>query len=89
MPLIVSCCAQFWERLRGRLDTTDTPPNVFPSRTHAGSSLEESGSRAISRMVVLAHTLFEVINLLIETVEAAVFICFCNKSNITQLLNCI
>lgn len=66
--LIVSCCVKFWETLRGSRDATDTL-DVCPRRVHAGSSClcrsglsaEESGSRAISQMVLLAQTLFEVV----------------------------
>ncbi|KAL1531228.1 RING-type E3 ubiquitin transferase [Salvia divinorum] len=57
------------ERLHGSLDTTD-PNDVCPRMIHAGSSClcrvglsaEASGSRAISRMVFLAQTWFEVLH---------------------------
>lgn len=69
MVVKVSCCLQLGERIHGSLDTTDSPTDVCPRRIHAGSSCscrfglsaEESGSRAISRMVFLSQTWFEVI----------------------------
>ncbi|KAL0427397.1 UNVERIFIED_CONTAM: hypothetical protein Slati_2914500 [Sesamum latifolium] len=62
--------AQIWERLRGNLDSTDHPTSVCPRGIHAdgscscqsSSSVEESGARAgISRIVMLAEALFEVV----------------------------
>ncbi|XP_047939538.1 uncharacterized protein LOC125187071 [Salvia hispanica] len=58
------------ERRHGSLDTSDSPTDVCPRRIHAGSSCscrfglsaEESGSRAISRMVFLSQTWFEVLD---------------------------
>ncbi|KAK6126931.1 hypothetical protein DH2020_039325 [Rehmannia glutinosa] len=63
--------SEIWERLRGGLDATDHPTAVCPRGIHAdgsclcqsSSSAEESGPRAgISRIVMLAEALFEVLD---------------------------
>ncbi|KAG6411563.1 hypothetical protein SASPL_129646 [Salvia splendens] len=62
--------SELGERGHGSLSTTDSPTDVCPRRIHAGSSCscrfglsaEESGSRAISRMVFLSQTWFEVLD---------------------------
>ncbi|KAK4431808.1 Receptor homology region, transmembrane domain- and RING domain-containing protein 4 [Sesamum alatum] len=62
---------EIWERLRGNLDSTDQPTAVCPRGIHAdgscscqsSSSVEESGTRAgISRIVMLAEALFEILD---------------------------
>ncbi|KAG6413036.1 hypothetical protein SASPL_125734 [Salvia splendens] len=62
---------ELWDRLGGPLDSTDYPPPACPRRVHAdGSCLcqsnslaEESGPRTgISRIVMLAEALFEVLD---------------------------
>ncbi|KAH6828809.1 RING/U-box superfamily protein [Perilla frutescens var. hirtella] len=63
--------SEIWERLRGTLDSTDYPPPACPRGVHADgsclcqsiSSAEESGPRTgISRIVMLAEALFEVLD---------------------------
>ncbi|KAI3443946.1 hypothetical protein Pfo_000611 [Paulownia fortunei] len=63
--------SEIWERLRGSLDSTDFRTAVCPRGIHAdgscscqsGLSAEESGTRAgISRVVLLAQALFEVLD---------------------------
>ncbi|PIN08651.1 hypothetical protein CDL12_18779 [Handroanthus impetiginosus] len=60
-----------WERLRGNLDSNDHPTAACPRGIHgdgscscqSSSSAEESGARAgISRIVMLAEALFEVLD---------------------------
>ncbi|KAL3623949.1 hypothetical protein CASFOL_032765 [Castilleja foliolosa] len=63
--------SEIWDRLRGDLDSTDHPTAVCPRGIHAGgscscpsnSSAEEPGTRAgISRIIMLAEALFEVLD---------------------------
>lgn len=63
--------SEIWERLRGTLDSTYYPPPACPRGVHADgsclcqsiSSAEESGPRTgISRIVMLAEALFEVLD---------------------------
>ncbi|KAL7093395.1 hypothetical protein ACP275_11G038700 [Erythranthe tilingii] len=63
--------SEIWGRLRGSIDSTDHTSTVCPTGLHSdgscscqtSSSVEESGARAgISRIVMLAEALFEVLD---------------------------
>lgn len=93
--LLVSCCVQMWERLREGLGSTDLLTAACPRGIHADGSCtcqsglptEDSGSRAISRIVLLAQALSEVffwMNSLNTHILHLSISLFLSKSNLTQ-----